>query len=142
VTCNASPSVTHEAVGIARELENPAYVQEDMMRTERRLSRRLSLRWRLRLSGASIGIVETKTENLSSRGFYCYLESPVVPGEVVTCTISMPSYSASNRLVCSLVCQAEVIRIEAVGPTHGFGVAWRIIDYTVERREEAFATAR
>ena len=48
-----------------------------MKSTERRKERRLGLRWPIRLSSHVIGQVETKTENLSSGGFYCILENPL-----------------------------------------------------------------
>lgn len=140
MTCNTSPSLTSATAEIPRDHESTD-LQHTMSATERRLSRRLNLRWRLRLSSPSIGMVETKTENLSSRGFYCYLESPLVPGDVVTCTITMPNYMGSTNLTYSLVCQAEVIRIEAVGPVHGFGVAWKINDFSLERRQNAFSAS-
>ena len=71
--------------------------------------------------------------NLSSRGFYCFTEAPLVPGEVVNCDITIPSYGASDRGGSLIVCQAEVIRVEAVGTDPGFGVACRILDFTLAR---------
>lgn len=105
-----------------------------MPNNERRLYRRLGLHLRLRLSSAVIGTVETRTENLSSRGFYCFLETPVVPGDVVTCNITIPNYGASDDGNSSIACQAEVIRVEAVGTEPGFGVACRILDFTLARQ--------
>jgi hypothetical protein len=105
-----------------------------MTNSERRLCRRLSLHWRLRLSSTAIGTVETKTENLSSRGFYCYLESPLVPGEVINCDITIPNYTTPDHEISSILCQAEVIRVEALGASPGFGVACRILDFSLDRR--------
>lgn len=105
-----------------------------MPNTERRLHRRLALHWRLRLSYGSVGPVETRTENLSSRGFYCILETPLVPGDVVTCDIMIPNYDTPDRGASSIACQAEVIRVEAVGTEPGFGVACRILDFTLAKR--------
>jgi hypothetical protein len=105
-----------------------------MPNTERRLCRRLNLHWRLRLSNAAIGTVETRTENLSSCGFYCILETPPVPGDIVTCDITIPNYSPPDRGISSIACQAEVIRVEAVGTEPGFGVACRILDFTLAKR--------
>ena len=102
-----------------------------MPNAERRLYRRLALHWRLRLSSAVIGTVETRTENLSSRGFYCFLEAPLVPGDVVSCDIAIPNYGTQERGASTIVCQAEVIRVEAVGTEPGFGVACRILDFTL-----------
>ncbi len=113
-----------------------------MTNTERRLCRRLSLHWRLRLSSVGIGTVETRTENLSSRGFYCFLESPLVPGEVITCDIAIPNYSTPDREVSTIVCQAEVIRVEAAGAAPGFGIACRILDFTLDKQTFYFHDSR
>ena len=75
--------------------------------------------------------MDTRTENLSSRGFYCILQTPPVPGDIVTCDIAIPNYGAPNREVSSIACQAEVIRVEAIGTEPGFGVACRILDFTL-----------
>ena len=120
------------------ESDNSTDFRQTMTNTERRLCRRLSLHWRLRLSSPGIGTVETRTENLSSRGFYCFLESPLVPGQVITCDIKIPNYSTPDREVSSIVCQAEVIRVEAVGSTPGFGVACRIVDFTLDKNTSSF----
>jgi hypothetical protein len=109
-----------------------------MTSTERRMCRRLNLRWRLRLSTPGLGTVETRTENLSSRGFYCLLEAPLVPGDVVTCSITIPNYTSPDRKTFSIVCQAEVTRVEAVGQSPGFGVACRILDFTLDRQGLSF----
>jgi hypothetical protein len=121
-------------VGVAQDTENSPDFRQTMTNTERRLCRRLSLHWRLRLSSAGIGTVETKTENLSSVGFYCFVESPLVPGEVITCDITIPNYTTPDHEISSIVCQAEVIRVEALGAAPGFGVACRILDFTLDRR--------
>ena len=81
-----------------------------------------------------MGPVETRTENLSSRGFYCILETPLVPGDIVKCDITIPNYSAPDRGISSITCDAEVIRVEAVGTEPGFGVACRILDFTLGKQ--------
>jgi len=134
IICNAGPSLPDGNVGVAQDAENSADFRQTMTNTDRRLCRRLSLHWRLRLSSTAIGSVETKTENLSSVGFYCYLESPLVPGEVLTCDITIPNYTTPDHEISSIVCQAEVIRVEALGTAPGFGVACRILDFTLDRR--------
>ena len=91
----------------------------------------MNLQWRLRLWSAALGTVETRTENLSSRGFYCILQTPPVPGDIVNCDIAIPNYSAPDRGISSIACQAEVIRVEAMGTDPGFGVACRILDFTL-----------
>jgi hypothetical protein len=107
-------------------------VWQTMQIMERRKHRRLALHWRVRLSGETIGTIETLTENLNSRGFYCILETPLVPGDIIDCNLTVPNYSPANvGGIGSLVCQAEVVRVETRGTEPGFGVACRIVDFTV-----------
>lgn len=135
IICNADSSLTDENEAVAQQSEN---LRQIMTTSERRLCRRLSLHWRLRLSSTAIGIVETRTENLSSRGFYCLLETPLVPGDVVTCDITIPNYNAPDRGISSIACQAEVVRVEAVGTDSNFGVACRILDFTLDKHSLSF----
>jgi hypothetical protein len=101
-----------------------------MQTTERRRTNRLGLRWHLRLSGETIGTLETRTENISSRGFYCFLTKPLVPGDAIDCELSIPNYGpAAAGAFRSIVCKAEVVRVEARGSEHGFGVGCRIVDF-------------
>lgn len=137
-TCNADAPVVDGTLSATHPLGAASDFRESMPNTERRLYRRLGLRWRLRLSSTAIGTVETRTENLSSRGFYCFTEAPLVPGEVVNCDITIPNYGASDRGASLIVCQAEVIRVEAVGTDPGFGVACRILDFTLAREGISF----
>jgi hypothetical protein len=134
IICKEASALTDGSTPIPEEVENCSGFQQNMANTERRLSRRLSLRWRVKLSSPAIGILETRTENLSSRGFYCFLETPLVPGEVITCAITIPNYTTADREGLAILCQAEVIRVEALGPNPGFGVACRILDFTLDRR--------
>lgn len=132
-TCNADASVADGTLNAIDPSGTSSDFRESMPNAERRLYRRLGLRWRLRLSSPAIGTVETKTENLSSRGFYCFVETPLVPGEVVDCDITIPHYGSYDRGACLIVCQAEVMRVEAAGSEPGFGVACRILDFSLSR---------
>jgi len=105
-----------------------------MPTTERRAYRRLDLRWPLRLSGRTLGSVETWTENLSASGFYCVLEDPPAIGEKIECDLNIPN-SGYQRTVGAISCQAEVIRID-VRNTPGFGVACKIVDFKYMRKRE------
>ena len=102
---------------------------------ERRKQNRLPLHWRLSLSGGAIGTIETITENLSGHGFYCILEKPLVPGDVIDCDITVPRYGqAQPGGIGSIVCQAEVVRVETRGAEPGFGVACRILDFNLNKK--------
>ena len=131
--CNTDSPLPDENVAVDQESGRLADFRSTMTNSERRLCRRLSLHWRLRLSNAALGTVETRTENLSSRGFYCFLETPPVPGDVFTCNITIPNYSTLDRGISSIACQAEVIRVEAVGSDPNFGVACRILNFTLDK---------
>jgi hypothetical protein len=119
---------------VTQELGTSADFRQTMPNMERRLQRRLALHWRLRLSCGLVGPLETRTENLSSQGFYCILETPLVPGDLVACDITIPNYGSSHPVISSITCQAEVVRVEAVGTEWGFGVACRILDFTLSKQ--------
>ena len=102
---------------------------------DRRSYRRLALRWPLRLSGRTLGSVETWTENLSASGFYCVLETPPTLGEKIECDLNIPN-SGYQRTVGAILCEAEVIRIDVRGMP-GFGVACKIVDFRYMRKRDA-----
>ena len=111
---------------------------QTMQTIERRLSSRLALHWSLRLSSGTIGTIETKTENISSRGFYCIVANPLVPGDAVDCQLSIPNYGSTGADgIRSIVCKAEVVRVEARGAEPGFGVGCRILDFTLIKDRSA-----
>jgi len=102
-----------------------------MQTTERRKQRRLPLRWPVRLSGGRIGTVEAWTKNLSASSFYCVVDSPLAPGEKIDCGITVPGRGQGDpTTIGSIKCQAEVIRVDALGVGEGFGIAIRIIDFS------------
>ena len=94
----------------------------------------MALRWPVHISGATIGSVETLTENLSASGFYCVLETPPNVGERITCDLKVPS-SGYQRTVGAISFQAEAVRIDLRGAS-GFAVACKIIDFRYMRRRE------
>jgi len=104
--------------------------QQTMQTIERRKTNRVALRWYLRLSSGAIGTIETRTENISSRGFYCILASPLMPGDALDCELSIPNYGATG-VTRSIQCRAEVVRVESRGAETGFGVGCRILDFTI-----------
>jgi hypothetical protein len=104
---------------------------------ERRTQRRLALRWHMKLSGQTIGSVETCTENLSASSFYCVLETPPALGEKMDCDLTIPT-SNYRRTVGAILCEAEVVRVDA--RQTGFGVACKILDFQYMRRPTAGAS--
>lgn len=105
---------------------------------ERRARTRLPVRWRLRIlpANGSGETLEATTENLSSRGFYCWITRGFAPGEIVRCLIELPGHAGAHRRLW-LRCEAEVVRSEC-GPEAGlFGLACRIREYEILVRDMA-----
>ena len=118
---------------------NQEEFSQTMQIVERRKQRRLALCWHIRLSSPTRGTIETKSENLSSRGFYCVLEDPLVPGNMLDCILTVPKYGATGLgTIGSIECQVEVVRVEARGAETGFGVACRILDFKLGTNRDTF----
>jgi hypothetical protein len=111
--------------------ERSARFWETMRKIERRRERRLALHWPIRLSSDTIGSFEATTENLSAGGFYFSWGNPLAAGERLDCevTVSGGGKHPGDR-VGSIYCQAEVVRVEALGASPGFGVGCKILDFT------------
>ena len=79
--------------------------------------------------------VETQTRNVSCDSFYCVSETPFSPGEHLECEITLPGDdrgSVPEPDLC-LECRVEVVRVVANGVQKGFGVAFRVEDFTIRR---------
>ena len=101
---------------------------------ERRKQRRLPLHWPVRVSGEQLATSKTKTENLSARGFYCLLENSPAPGTILDCNLTVPNYGPTDSVATrSVVCHAEIVRVEARGTEPGFGVGFRILDFRIAK---------
>jgi len=100
---------------------------------EQRNRTRLQLHWPVtfcvpRLSDP----VETTTQNLSSDGFYCFARIAFVPGELLICTIRVPSHQRnSSQNVLLLGCRVRIVRVEATQETGFYGMGCQIEDYWV-----------
>jgi hypothetical protein len=82
------------------------------------------------LRAGTMDVLETTTLNLSSAGFYCLIKSPVVPGESMACTLSLPAHqphSTERRLL--LECKVQITRVEAPDGDGLYGIGCRIEDY-------------
>ena len=97
---------------------------------ERRKRVRLKVHWPVLLfsNAAPAAAVESHTQNLSSVGFYCLSKTPFTVGELLTCTMRVPTYDPRRREPeRTLECRVRVVRVEAVQDR--FGVACEIQDY-------------
>ena len=100
-------------------------------RVERRMRFRTRLHWEVRFFHPGLlNILETVTQNLSSGGFYCLAETPLVPGELMTCSLKLPAHHPSGgEQAVSLECKVRVIRVEARDADGLYGMGCRIEDY-------------
>src|ERR1041385_506825 len=107
-------------------------------KSERRSRRRANLHAAIRLSkSGSKYPIAGKTSNISSEGFYCFVQEQFEPGERVECTIILPipkSHAPEDELW--IHCQARVVRVEAVSGT-SFGIAAQIEEYDVAHVDRA-----
>ena len=113
------------------EVSRTQAVQRDSQ--ERRRNRRAPLSWLIYLKGESFAQpILTRTKDISSEGFYCFLKQPVRPGEHIDCDIVVPTHSTRDSSdAVYLSCRARAIRVEEVAGGQEFGVACRIEEYRV-----------
>jgi hypothetical protein len=107
----------------------------DLMRTldstthyvDRRRRARLALSWNVYLSRhGSLQPLQAKTKNVSCEGFYCVIEQPFTVGEVVHCTLVIPTFDpqATDKTI-ALDCRCKVVRVEFLG-ADTYGVAFHM----------------
>jgi hypothetical protein len=76
--------------------------------------------------------LRTEASNISRDGFYCLLNRPVRPGELIGCDIVVPTHSWQDPDdVIYLRCSAQAVRVEKVRTGAEFGLACRVDDYCV-----------
>ena len=100
-------------------------------RLERRRWIRTRLHWQVQFFGlGETGSVETTTQNLSSRGFYCTSPVPSTPGDRYVCTMKVPAHQpdSADRLL-SLECQVRILRVDTADTDNSYGFACEIEEY-------------
>jgi hypothetical protein len=101
---------------------------------DRRGAVRLDMAYTVSLSrpGEPSAIV-AKTQNLSTKGFYCVAEHPFSPQEKLNCELIIPSGAPGHLPRVDLVLRGvvEVIRVVAKGIDPGYGIACQIKSYTI-----------
>lgn len=98
---------------------------------ERRRRARVQIHWSLHFlrPGATDGL-DTVTQNLSSDGFYCIANTAFVPGETISCTLTVPTHDRNGGdRVRPILCRVRIIRVETLGEADLYGVGCRIEDY-------------
>jgi hypothetical protein len=100
---------------------------------ERRIHGRVDVRWSVtvwRSNGDPP--LKTETENISSRGFYCFSSQCLAPGEVLSCAIEIPTrHPIYPDQTLSLKCSAQVVWAHWIEAKQQFGIGCSIDDYSV-----------
>lgn len=104
---------------------------------ERRQRQRLRLAYPLRihLPGEPVW-VETKTEDLSSEGFFCVSERPFSLHQFLDCELVIAAEELDRPVGNSLVlrCRAQVVRVVRNGHEGPYGLAFHLEDFTIHRQ--------
>jgi c-di-GMP-binding flagellar brake protein YcgR len=96
--------------------------------TERRKRRRIRLHWPVQLLRRTTDkTIRTTTLNLSSDGFYCFSPEALDLGEVIRCTIAIPSHDGELRLRC----RVRIVRVEADPANGGYGMGCQILQFSI-----------
>jgi len=102
---------------------------------ERRKRQRLPVHWSVYLSGwFENRHLESKTEDLSSDGFYCYVAEPILPGVILKFTVAIPNHHGEDRQIC-LQGSALVVRLERV--SGGYGIGCNFKNYHIVTRMQS-----
>lgn len=98
---------------------------------DRRKRVRAQVHWALSFSlSGTAEIVRTVTQDLSSDGFYCVANARFVPGEIMDCTLRLPTHHQRDVSGALLVlCKVRVIRVEVMAEGNLYGVGCQIADY-------------
>ena len=101
---------------------------------ERRRKARTRLHWPVILFRQQDGdIIESATRDLSSSGFYCLAHAPFRTGELLSCSMKIPTHDPNGKLLeRNLECKVRVVRVDAEAEG-GFGIACAIEDYHFAR---------
>jgi hypothetical protein len=97
---------------------------------ERRRRVRSPVHWPVRLFRNHKGedTVETITQDLSSRGFYCLSKKQFAVGELLRCTLQIPTNDPGGR-ESHLECHVLVVRVDEHAADGQYGIACRTEDY-------------
>jgi len=100
-------------------------------RSERRKRVRTSVHWAICLFQSGSGeAVETITRDLSSNGFYCLSSVPFECGDVLICSLQIPTHEwRHDEGTLALECKAKVVRSEPAMGEGLCGIACQIEDY-------------
>ena len=96
-------------------------------RVERRRRVRTPVHWLVRFDRDAS---ETMTANLSSEGFYCLSRISFVTGEVVVCTLEVPTHHPNSMDgTLSLNCRVQIVRVSGPDEDGFYGIGCHLVDY-------------
>jgi hypothetical protein len=100
-------------------------------KVERRRRVRTRVHWGVRFDrDGARDTLETVTVNLSSEGFYCRSRISFVTGDVVTCTLKVPTYHPNGMDdTLSLNCRVQIVRVEGPDEEGFYGIGCHVVDY-------------
>ena len=105
---------------------------------DRRKRSRLRLAYPVRLSRVGTECrIDTKTENLSCKGFFCLSGSVFSIGEILDCELRIPPSGADVLGAGDVIlrCRAEVVRVEKQPDGSVSGLACHLLAYSVSAKE-------
>lgn len=98
---------------------------------DRRRRYRACVHWRVQFHiPAASSLLASETQNLSSDGFYCRLNTAFAPGEIIDCTLEVPAHRPqAPEGTLAVDCKVRIVRVDEPD-SHGlYGVGCRIEDY-------------
>jgi hypothetical protein len=99
-------------------------------RAERRRRVRTRVHWPVRFDRDAS---ETVTTNLSSDGFYCQSRVSFVTGEVVVCTLKVPTHQPnSTDDTLAMKCRVQIVRVMGPDEEGYYGIGCRLVDYMLQ----------
>lgn len=110
---------------------------------ERRKLARCVLKWPLLLwRRESVQAASGVTRDISSEGFYCCTTQSFLPGECLDCCVEMMSLDQTGCPVfINLHCRVEVVRVDVAGTNPEFGLACRLLSYSILLRQTSLLAA-
>ncbi len=101
---------------------------------DRRKRQRVIVQWPVRIWRRNEHVLDACTVNISSGGLYCICPGPLSPGDTLIAILEIPGSSADReRPKLMLRCEILVLRVETLADNSQFGVACRIMNYSVLR---------
>jgi hypothetical protein len=111
---------------------NPNADVSKVRNPERRRRERFRAQWRVRFWKPSGEAVEALTVDVSSDGFYCRCSQQFSEDDRLSAILEIPGAGADADLhKLALSCEVQVLRVKTLAGGREWGLAVRILDYSV-----------